>query len=60
LKVTVPVNATATIYIPARNGSTVTEGGTPAATAEAVKFLGNREGEIVFEVGSGDYEFAAN
>jgi alpha-L-rhamnosidase len=60
LKVTVPVNATATIYIPARNGSTVTEGGKPTATAEAVKFLGNREGEIVFEVGSGDYEFAAN
>ena len=60
LKVTVPVNTTATIYLPARNGSSVTEGGKPAATAEAVKFLGNREGEMVFEVGSGDYEFAAN
>ena len=60
LKVTVPVNTTATIYLPAQNASSVTEGGKPAATAEAVKILGNREGETVFEVGSGDYEFAAN
>ncbi len=60
LKVTVPVNTTATIYVPARSGSSFTEGGKPAATAEAVKFLGNRKGEMVFEVGSGDYEFVTN
>jgi alpha-L-rhamnosidase len=60
LKVTVPVNTTATLYFPAQNASSVAEGGKPAPTAEGVKSLGNREGEMVFEVGSGDYEFAAN
>lgn len=60
LKVTVPVNTTATIFFPAQNASNVTEGGKPAATAEGVKSLGNRDGEVVFGVGSGDYEFAAN
>jgi len=59
-KVTVPVNTTATIYLPAQNASNVTEGGKPVATAEGVKSLGSREGAMVFEVGSGDYEFAAN
>jgi alpha-L-rhamnosidase len=54
----VPVNTTATVYVPALNGSSVLEGGKPAATAEAVKFLGDREGDMVFEVGSGDYAFA--
>jgi len=60
LKVTVPVNTTATIYLPAQNPSSVMEGGKPVATAEGVKSLGSREGAMVFEVGSGDYEFAAN
>ncbi|MGA3264027.1 MAG: glycoside hydrolase family 78 protein [Terracidiphilus sp.] len=59
LKVTVPVNTTATIYVPARNAANVTEGGKPATTADSVKSLGRREGEMVFEIGSGDYEFIA-
>ena len=57
LQVTVPVNTTATVYVPRLHAANVTEGGKPAATAEAVKFIGETEGEMVFEVGSGSYEF---
>jgi alpha-L-rhamnosidase len=57
LKVTVPVNTTATVYIPTQNAASVTEGGKPAVAADSVRSLGSREGAAVFEVGSGDYEF---
>jgi alpha-L-rhamnosidase len=57
LRVTVPVNTTATVYVPVGAAANVTEGGKPASTSAAVKSLGKREGAAVFEVGSGDYEF---
>jgi alpha-L-rhamnosidase len=57
LKVTVPVNTTATVYIPTQNAASVTEGGKPAVAADSVRSLGSREGAAVFEVGSGDFEF---
>jgi alpha-L-rhamnosidase len=60
LKLTVPVNTTAKVYIPTREEAHVTVGGKRAATAEGVKLLGTREGTSVFEVGSGEYEFAAS
>jgi alpha-L-rhamnosidase len=58
-KVTIPVNTTARIYVPARNEASISVGGMQAATAECVKLLGTQEGTSVFEVGSGDYEFVA-
>ncbi len=59
LKVSVPVNTTATVYVPASDASQVTEGGKPAAHAAGVKWVRNEGGAAVFEVGSGDYEFVA-
>jgi len=59
LKVTVPVNTTARVYVPASDVSDVGEGGKPAASAEGVKWVRNENGAVVFEVGSGDYEFVA-
>jgi alpha-L-rhamnosidase len=59
LNVTVPVNTTATVYVPARDVSQVAEGGKPAASAPGVKWLQNENGTSVFEVGSGDYQFTA-
>ncbi len=59
LKVTVPVNTTATVYVPASDPSQVTESGKPAASATGVKWVRNEGGAAVFEVGSGDYEFVA-
>jgi alpha-L-rhamnosidase len=59
LNVTVPVNTTATVYVPASNVSQVEEGGKPAASAAGAKWVRNENGAVVFEVGSGDYEFTA-
>ncbi len=59
LNVTVPVNTTATVYVPASDVSQVAEGGKPAARAAGVKWLRNEDGAVVLEVGSGNYEFVA-
>jgi len=59
LNITVPVNTTATVYVPAADPKQVAEGGRPASSAAGVKWLRNEGGEAVFEVGSGDYEFVA-
>jgi alpha-L-rhamnosidase len=59
LNVTVPVNTTATVYVPANDASQVSESGKPAAEAAGVKWLRNEKGSVVFEVGSGNYQFIA-
>ncbi len=57
MSVSVPVNTTATVFVPARDSSAVTEGGRPAAGAEGVRLLREEGGRAVFEVGSGSYRF---
>ena len=59
LKTTVPVNTTATVYIPAENAASVTEDGKPVGQSGAVKSLREEDGKAVFEVGSGSYQFAS-
>jgi alpha-L-rhamnosidase len=56
-QITVPVNTTATVYVPAFRQDTVTEGFQPAAEAAGVKFVRMEADRAVFEVGSGDYHF---
>jgi alpha-L-rhamnosidase len=55
--IVVPVNSTATVYVPAGTPDVVTEGGTPARSAPGVSFLRQDKGYAVFEVGSGTYRF---
>jgi alpha-L-rhamnosidase len=57
LDVSVPANATATVYVPARDAAAVTESGGPAAQAEGVRFLRSEGGAAVYEIGSGAYHF---
>ena len=57
LKVIVPVNSIATVYIPAHNADLVLEGGQPAKQAPGVKFLNMDASMAVFSVGSGEYTF---
>jgi alpha-L-rhamnosidase len=59
LNVTVPANITATIYVPADSAETVTEGGQPATRAEAVRFLRMDQGDAIFAIGSGRYQFVS-
>jgi len=51
LKISIPANTTATVFVPARPGTCA------AAHRPQPKFLREENGCAVFEAGSGDYEF---
>ena len=57
LKVTIPANTTATVYVPAKSGDSVTESGQPATHSRGVRFLRMENGRAIFAVESGQYEF---
>lgn len=57
MQVTIPVNTTATVFVPAKDAASVTESGKPAAIDEGVKFLRMENGAAVYAVGSGTYQF---
>jgi alpha-L-rhamnosidase len=59
LEVRAPVGSTATVFVPARDAESVTEGGRPAAGAEGVRFLRMEGGAAVFDVASGRYRFVS-
>jgi alpha-L-rhamnosidase len=60
LEITVPLNTTATVYVPAKDETGVTESGKPAAKAVGVKFLRMENNAAVYEVGSGTYCFQSS
>ena len=55
--VTIPVNTSATVFIPATSVGSVEEGGASADKADGVRFLRMEAGCAVYEVGSGNYKF---
>ena len=57
MEITIPINTTATVFVPARDEAGVTESGTPAGQAAGMKFLRMDNGAAVYAVGSGGYEF---
>ena len=59
LRVSIPLNTTATVYIPTNDPSSVTESGKAASTALGVRLLRNEDSVAVYEVGSGAYVFAS-
>ena len=74
LEVTIPANTTATVYVPAKDASSVTESGKPAGDAPGVKLLrwavdhvgdGSQQslapvqGSAVYQIGSGTYKFVS-
>ena len=60
LRVTIPANTTATVYVPARDPGSVLEGGLPVSAGRGVKFLRNEGGASVYLVGSGEYVFTSH
>jgi alpha-L-rhamnosidase len=61
LDVTIPPNATGLVYVPAARAADVTEiGGGSSATAEratGVRLVRAEQGRVIYEVGSGRYQF---
>ena len=57
IEATIPPNTTATVYVPAKEASVVTESGKPAGTSDGVKFLRMENGSAVYAVESGVYTF---
>ncbi|MEI7900653.1 MAG: alpha-L-rhamnosidase C-terminal domain-containing protein [bacterium] len=57
MDVTIPINTTAKIYVPAKDAAGVTEFGKPVAKAQGVTFLRMEAGDAVCAVGSGTYRF---
>jgi len=59
LKVTIPPNSSATVYVPTSNAQTVTESGKNASRAPGLHLLKTEPGYAIFEAKSGQYEFTA-
>ena len=57
LKVEIPVNTTARIYIPTREKKSITENGKSVNKIADVKFVEIMDGVAVFDVGSGEHSF---
>lgn len=60
LKVTVPANSQATIFVPSLPQKAVWEGGQPYEKANGLKFLRYADGYAVFHAGSGSFSFESN
>ncbi|ANH82973.1 alpha-L-rhamnosidase [Niabella ginsenosidivorans] len=58
IDVEVPANTTATIFLPATDASAITESGKPLTSVKEIKSLGNEEGYIRVQTGSGKYRFS--
>lgn len=60
LDVTVPVNTTATLRIPAGNGYAVSEGGSTLAHSQGVSDVAAADGYVTATLGSGTYAFTVD
>jgi alpha-L-rhamnosidase len=59
MKLTIPANTTATVYVPAMSLDTVTESGRAVTNVAGVKFLRQENSWTVLETGSGTYQFTS-
>ena len=57
LDVEVPVNTTATVFVPSDELSKVMEGGKPLPAMKEIEIVGTEPGYVVLKVGSGKYRF---
>ncbi|MHA4896301.1 family 78 glycoside hydrolase catalytic domain [Pedobacter sp. PWIIR3] len=53
----IPANASATLLLPASSLNKVTEGGLKIGNHKGLSYKGSRNGKLVFELGSGTYNF---
>ena len=60
LETEIPVNTTATIYIPASNSEDVLESEQPLSKSKTLQVIGFEKGYLVVKAGSGKYLFTTN
>jgi alpha-L-rhamnosidase len=60
LRVSIPLNTTATVYVPSDEVASVKEGGLAPEAAPGVRFVRSEHGNAVYEVGSGSYLFTSH
>ena len=58
--ITVPANTSAVVYLPAKTVNEVKEGNVTASGAAGIHFLKMEKGNVIFEIGSGNYSFVVN
>lgn len=58
LQVTIPVNTTATIYVPVKEKEEVLENGIPVDKQNGLRVIGREKGYASISVGSGQYSFS--
>jgi alpha-L-rhamnosidase len=59
LRLRVPVGSSATVSLPAREESSITEAGQPVRQAGDVRLVRMERGRAMIEIGSGDYRFTS-
>jgi len=59
MDVEIPVNTTATVYVPATAASAITESGGALTLSKGIQVTGAEDGYVVLQLGSGTYHFAA-
>ncbi len=59
LRITIPANTTATVYVPVLPGREVLESGRPLQEIEGVQILKREIDQVLLAVGSGEYEFTS-
>jgi alpha-L-rhamnosidase len=57
--VCIPANSTARIIVPVKSGGEVLESGSPAVASAGISLVGSEPGCVIFEIGAGEYAFAA-
>jgi alpha-L-rhamnosidase len=57
--INIPVNSTATVYLPAKDTKNISESGQPLQTAAGIRFLKMEDGRAVLNVDSGCYSFVS-
>jgi alpha-L-rhamnosidase len=60
MNVTVPVNTSATVYLPAISANNITESGNPLKSVKEISITGIEENYVVVKIGSGSYSFTIN
>ncbi len=60
LDVVVPANTTATIYLPAKAGVSITESGEALERVAGLKLVSRDQEVAIIEIGSGTYKFVSN